>query len=123
MDCASYPAYAVTLSCGVILHYRSRAHVPGLGEQVPCLRHVQCSVISPGRRAALPDSKRRRQRTPRRTCTELARHLDSRQAATIAELRRLRFTMRLIVDAARDGLVSVTNLENDGIVRRADSRS
>src|SRR4051812_22954076 len=107
MDCFSAPKYAVTLSCGAVLHYRSRAHVPEVGEHVPCLRHVHCSVTSS--RAALPPTEKRRRRAPRRTRTELVQHLGRQGATTIADLRRLRFTMRLIVDTARAGLVSVSD--------------
>jgi hypothetical protein len=109
------PKKGVVLACGATVYFGQRSPAPGIGDLVPCERHTSCTVVAT---AAPTSSSQRPARAPRRTRAELVRHLESRQApATVGELRRLRFTLRLIAEAARLGEVELAGFDPGTVVR------
>jgi hypothetical protein len=102
--------YTAVLGCGSILTYETRSFLPTKGEWVPCRRHGYCAVIRRCRaqlkRSGLRDVTRARPREQH----ELLNWLKGRPGTTIAALRRERFTLRLIFEAERDGLIVVDSL-------------
>jgi hypothetical protein len=102
--------YTAVLGCGSILTYEARSFLPTTGERVPCRSHGYCAVIrrcqAQLKRSGLRDVTRARPREQH----ELADWLEGRPGTTIAALRRERFTLRLICEAERDGLVVVDAL-------------
>jgi hypothetical protein len=109
--------YSAVLTCGSVLYYDYCTFVPRIGERVPCLRHDFCRVEAAGARASAPDRQARRPRAHPRTTAELLCFLEGRPASTVAELRRHRFTLRLVSLAAADGLVLVEAGECGPVVR------
>jgi len=98
--------HTATLRCGTVLVYESAGLVPGDGELVPCRHHGYCRVV---RRRTGPGTGRA---GARRTCRprsrgELLAYLRDRPVTTLHALRRQRFTLRLVVQAEKDGIVAV----------------
>jgi hypothetical protein len=93
---------------------------PVVAELVPCLRHGYCEVR---RVDALTDSRPEGEtrsggrRSPRRSSSELVAHLSLADEFTLAELRKARFSLRLITQAAREGLVHLEEHDDEVIVR------
>ncbi len=99
--------YSATLHCGTQLDYEARGFVPARGEAVPCRRHGYCVV----ERIGMPKPARSRNRglpraRPKRH-DELLEWLEGHEVTTVHALRRERFTLRMIAEAERDGLVAV----------------
>jgi hypothetical protein len=99
--------YSATLSCGMVLAYEALSMVPDRGESVPCRRHGYCIVqyggnVQPGQRC-----RRGVQRAAPRHRDELFAWLRVRSVTTIHTMRRQRFTLRMIAEAEREGLVTV----------------
>lgn len=98
--------HSAVLICGHILYYQTASILPRVGEDVPCVRHGYCSVV------ATPLSRENASavqpaRNPPRTCDQLMAFLHDKSSATLSELRRARFTLRLVEDARREGSVVV----------------
>ena len=94
--------YTAILSCGTVLTYESRTHVPERGERVPCRHHGYCGVMGPIR------SRRPRSGRPKpKAQDELLVWLRARSVTTVHALRRQRFTLRMVAAAQREGLVAV----------------
>jgi len=114
-----------TLRCGVSLYFETVNLAPVVAELVPCLRHGYCEVR---RVVALTDARPvgetrpgetrpGERRSPRRSSSELVAHLSLADEFTLAELRRARFSLRLITQAAREGLVHLEEHADTVIVR------
>lgn len=99
--------YTATLGCGSILVYESPSFVPSTGETVPCRSHGYCLVVRRGRDRAARSSPRHVSRARPRQREELVNYLESCPVTSVPNLRRERFTLRLIADAERDGLLTV----------------
>ena len=94
------------LRCGVVLSFGAPSFLPDTGEAVPCPRHGYCLVDATGRSGA--PARRRSPRTASpRSQTELLEWLRHHPQTTVHALRRQRFTLRLVVAAAREGLAEV----------------
>jgi hypothetical protein len=105
--------YTAILDCRTVLAYEKRSLLPSSGETVPCRTHGFCVVdhvggTEPGGRGGLP-------RARRRSPGELREWLGGRSETTVHALRRQRFTLRLIVEAERDGVLTV-DLETGRVV-------
>jgi len=94
------------LRCGVVLTFRAPSFLPGAGEAVPCPRHGYCLVATTGRGGAPARRPPRRAAAPR-SQAELLEWLRSHPRTSVHALRRQRFPLRLVVAAAREGLVEV----------------
>lgn len=110
------------LTCGNTLYYDCAAFLPRVGERVPCVRHEFCRVETT-RTGAEESSAARPVRAARRTVTELVQFVAARPESTVAELRRHRFTLRLIAAAVEDGLLHVESRDRDATVRPAEGRN
>jgi len=108
--------YRAVLACGNTLYYDSSSFVPSTGERVPCLRHQFCRVVTT-RVGADEQPDVRRPRAQRRTSAELLLFLQEQSDVTVAELRRHRYTLRLIATATAAGLVHVDGWDQDAAVR------
>jgi hypothetical protein len=105
------------LHCGTSLYFETVNLAPDPAEVVPCLRHGYCKVLSVEPLTNPPQPRRRQKRAPRRSPAELVAHLGTAQAFTLAELRRARFSLRMITDAARDGFLRIEEDAETVIVR------
>jgi len=98
-------SYAATLGCGSVLTYEASSFLPDVGEVVPCRRHGFCEVVvrdhSDGR------SRGRTGAVPPRSQRELLAFLGGWRVTTVHVLRRRRFTLRVVLEAQRAGLVDV----------------
>jgi hypothetical protein len=112
------PAHRAVLACGDVLHYGSRTFLPQVGDSVPCRRHGFCVVVVVPR-AASSEIELQPRRARRRTLADLLLYLTGQPIATVAELRRHRFTLRLLADAAREGLLVTEGFAPDAVVRLA----
>jgi hypothetical protein len=99
--------YSATLRCGTVLTYEARDFLPISGERVPCRRHGHCCVHDVGRRVAPTTAGAALPRARPRTRPELEEWLRDRRVTSVHALKRARFTLRMIADAERDGLVTV----------------
>lgn len=107
-----------TLNCGSALYFETMSLGPDPAEVVPCVRHGYCKVRSVEPLTDSPPAARRRQRrAPRRSPAELMAHLGTAEAFTLAELRRARFSLRMITDAARDRLLRIEEDAETVIIR------
>jgi hypothetical protein len=110
-------SHTAGLTCGVVLAYESGEFVPKPGELVPCRRHGHCRVSesSAGGRdrtgASFPSRARRSQ-------GELLEYLRGRPVSTVSALRRLRFSLRLIAEAEKEGMVDVDLVAGTVVLRR-----
>lgn len=113
MDFGPTPtADRVVLRCGTELVFDISSWAPLPGEVMPCRRHGYCTVIrhvggaddsrSDPRWAARP---RPRRQLPRLSSAELVTTLRANPGASLGTLRRLRFTLRILWAAHREGLV------------------
>jgi hypothetical protein len=99
--------YTATLLCGSVLTYETPSFAPSKGDVVPCRHHGYCVVARRGRAQSLRSPRRSLPRARPRQRYELLEWLDSCPVTTVAALRSQRFTLRLIADAEREGLLSV----------------
>ena len=99
--------YTAVLGCGSVLTYEARSLVPTTGEWVPYRRHGYCAVIRRGRAHGTQSRLREVTRARPREQHELVGWLEACPIATVAALRRHRFTLRLISEAEREGLIAV----------------
>jgi hypothetical protein len=106
-----------TLHCGAALYFETVSLAPDPAEVVPCLRHGYCTVRSVELLAGSQRSRPRQQRAPRRSPAELVAHLGTAEAFTLAELRRARFSLRMITEAARDRLLRIEEDAETVIIR------
>jgi hypothetical protein len=114
--------FTAVLGCGLVLTYEARSFVPTTGEWVPCRRHGYCAVIRRGRARATRSRLRDGTRARPREQHELLDWLQACPVATIAAPRRQRFTLRLISEAERDGLVAVDPATSTSRCSSADIR-
>ena len=106
-----------SLTCGAVLAYGSRTFVPVPGERVPCRSHGHGDVTGRGVTGPRSTRRPRRVRARPRTREELMAWLLDQPRTTPGSLRRHRFTLRMVVAAGRDGLLTV-DLEAGTVVRR-----
>ncbi len=106
-----------TLSCGATLYFETVSLAPDPSDVVPCMRHGYCAVRSVEPLTGSRPARSNRRRSPRRSHDELVAHLGTADAFTLSELRRARFSLRMITDAARDRLVRIENDAETVIVR------
>jgi hypothetical protein len=110
----------VVLRCGSALYFASANFAPRSGEVIPCVRHGYCGVAevenSMQEDDCAPASPGKR-RAPRRTVAELIDHLCEADAFTLQQLRSERFTLRILSDAARAGLISIDTEGSEVLVR------
>lgn len=109
-----------TLQCGSALYFETASLAPGPDDLVPCVRHGYCTVHVVESLAATPPPpppQRSRPRAPRRSHAELVAHLDTADAFTLSELRRARFSLRMITEAARERLLCIDEDAETVIVR------
>lgn len=99
--------FIATLDCGMVLTYEARGFVPARGERVPCRRHGYCVVSETGRTPAPATPSRSLRRARPRAQHELREWLLERPVTTVHALKRARFTLRMVADAERAGLVAV----------------
>lgn len=99
--------YTATLRCGMVLAYEAVSFVPARGDSVPCRRHGFCTVERHDRAETPRGHHQRFPRARARAQEELQEWLRGRIVTTISELRRHRFTLRMIAAAERDGLLTV----------------
>ena len=99
--------YTATLRCGSVLSYEVHSFRPSKGESVPCRSHGYCVVIACGRSRTTGERSRTKDRARPRERDELLDFLHSCRGTTIAALRRQRFTLRLLAQAERDGLLAI----------------
>ena len=96
--------YRAELRCGRTLFYEWAHFVPAVGESVPCDAHGYCavalSITSPRPAEA---STRSKPRTP----DELLEYMDQHEVARLGDLRRRRFSLRLVAIAERSGALEV----------------
>lgn len=110
--------HGVTLECRATLYFEAETFVPALGEFTPCVRHGYCSVTATG--PHWPDDPvGARSRARPRTRDQLVAYLKVNSPATLTELRRKRFTLRLVEDARLAGCVVVDAYGSDACVRTA----
>ena len=105
--------HGVTLACGSALYYEAATFVPEIDELVPCVRHGYCAVVAARahRRGGATNGSRR---APRRTQEQFLAYLQRNPAPTLSQLRRERFTLRIVQDSVRSGAVVVDD-DSDGM--------
>jgi hypothetical protein len=99
--------YTATLNCQTVLAYEARSLLPISGETVPCRRHGFCVVDHVGAGEPRGSHGRGMPRARPRTLHEMVEWLSGRSETTVHALRRQRFTLRLIAEAEREGLMTV----------------
>ena len=93
--------FTANLRCGTILSFEARSFLPVVGDLIPCRSHGYCAVErTGGTGGSLPRAAPRQQH-------ELLEWLQDRPVTTVHALRRQRFTLRMVADAARAGLVDM----------------
>ena len=104
------------LHCGSALYFETVSLAPQPTDEVPCVRHGYCRVLSV---EPLSGSRARTQpqRAPLRSHAELVAHLRTAEAFTLAELRRARFSLRMISEAARRRLLMIEEDAETVIIR------
>lgn len=100
-------ATTATLSCGAVLTYESASFVPAVGESVPCRWHGYCEVESRESSGGGTSTRRFLARARPRERGELEHWLRGRARTTVHALRHQRFTLRMLRDMEREGLVDV----------------
>jgi hypothetical protein len=114
--------FTATLRCGTVLQYEAPDLVPDIDDLVPCRRHGYCVVGGTGRSAGSGGAARRLgRRAAPRARGELLEWLGRSPVTTVHVLRRQRFTLRLIAQAARDGDLDVDLTTGRVSLRRAPS--
>jgi len=99
--------FTATLCCTRVLSYEARSLLPRVGDVVPCCRHGYCTVEAIGRQGGAGTSGRSLPRAAPRSRSELLDWLRQRPETSVNALRRQRFTLRMIADAERDGLLEL----------------
>jgi hypothetical protein len=108
------PMYTPTLQCGTLLSFEAPSLRPRPGNPMPCRQHGYRIVVSMGRsRSSGRPMKRARPRVQR----ELLEWLRERSEASVHSLRRQRFSLRMIAEAEREGLVDLDLLAGRVVVR------
>jgi hypothetical protein len=108
--------YTATLRCGTLLCYEAPSLRPGPGDLVPCPHHEYCVAVS---RGSARTSRRPPKRARPRAQDELQEWLRQRSETTVHALRRQRFTLRMIAQAEREGLVDLDLVTGRIVVRSA----
>lgn len=112
--------HVTELQCGQRLTFATRSAAPRAGDAVPCSRHGWCRAVSVAERVRRADARRTRRRRPR-TEDELLKYLRVHGRVTVGELRRNRFTLRLVAALLVSGLIDVET-HPDGAARRVRCR-
>jgi hypothetical protein len=99
--------HTARLRCGTVLHYESWSFLPTAGELVPCRRHGYCIVSATTRSPSRGSLGRFPRRAKPRAQEDLEIWLRARPRTTVHALRRERFTLRMLVEAERRGLVEL----------------
>jgi hypothetical protein len=99
--------FAAQLRCGTKLHYEWASLLPELGETVPCRHHGFCAVVSVFEASARAPLRPSRRRPAPPSTDDLISYLRSRRRAWFSELRRHRFTLRVICAAHAHGVVEI----------------
>lgn len=99
--------FTATLRCGRVLSYEARSFLPRAGDHVPCCRHGYCAVEVTGGKGRAGAGGRFVPRAAPRSQVELLEWLRRQPVASVDDLRQQRFTLRMIADAERDGLVEL----------------
>lgn len=95
------------MRCTRVLTYEARNFLPQVGDVVPCCRHGYCAVEGVGLHGGGGAGGRSFPRAAPRSQSELLEWLRQRPETSVSVLRRERFTLRMIADAERDGLVEL----------------
>ncbi len=112
--------FTATLRCGTSLSYEAPSFRPDRGDLVPCRHHGYCVVETISRsRSGGPYGRRACPRAQ----SELLEWLRQRSEATVHALRRQRFTLRMITEAERQGLVDLDLVAGRVAIRSAATRS
>lgn len=96
--------FCAELRCGSRLFYEWAHLVPAAGELVPCHAHGYCAVTL---NVNVPRTVRPRARAKRRTSDELLEYIGRHDIVRLAELRRRRFSLRLVAIAEKAGALEV----------------
>ncbi len=99
--------FTATLRCTRVLSFEARSFLPQIGDLVPCCRHGYCAVEAIGLRGRAGVDGRFFPRAAPRSQTELLEWLRKQPEASVSALRRQRFSLRMIADAERAGLVEL----------------
>lgn len=99
--------YTATLRCGRVLTYEARSFVPPTDELVPCLHHGYCTVHEIGTAPGNGSDQRLHRRARPRPQSELLDWLRRHPATTVHALRKQRFSLRMLAEIEKDGLVLV----------------
>jgi len=96
--------FTATLICGTVLSYEARTFRPDPGDVVPCRHHGYCAVQQASGSVAGGAS---RPRAARRAHGELLDWLRGQSETTVHALLRRGFTLRMVAEAERDGVLDV----------------
>ena len=99
--------FTATLRCTRVLNYEARSFLPQVGDLVPCCRHGYCAVEGIGLQGGAGAGGRFLPRPAPRSQSELLDWLRQRPETSVSALRRQRFSLRMIADAERAGLVEL----------------
>ena len=99
--------FTATLCCSRVLNYEARSFLPQVGDLVPCCRHGYCAVEGIGLQGAAGADGRFFPRPAPRSQSELLEWLRQRPETSVSALRRQRFSLRMIAEAERAGLVEL----------------
>jgi hypothetical protein len=99
--------FTAQLRCNRVLMYEARNFLPEIGDLVPCCRHGYCAVEGIGFQSGTGSHGRFVPRAAPRSRHELLEWLRQQPVSSVSVLRRQRFTLRMIADAERDGLVEL----------------
>jgi hypothetical protein len=114
--------FTATLRCSRVLNYEARTFLPEVGDLVPCCRHGYCAVEGIDPRGGTGAHGRSFARAAPRSRNELLEWLRQRPVASVSALRRQRFTLRIIAEAERDGLLEL-DLRAGRVALRAGSQA
>ena len=112
--------FTATLRCSRVLNYEARTFLPEVGDLVPCCRHGYCAVEGIDPQGGTGAHGRFFPRAAPRSRNELLEWLQQRPVASVSSLRRQRFTLRMIAEAERDGLLEL-DLRAGRVALRAGS--
>ena len=99
--------FTATLRCTRVLTYEAKSFLPQVGDLVPCRRHGYCAVDGIGLQGGAGADGQCFPRPAPRSQSELLEWLRRRPEASVSALRRQRFSLRMIADAERAGLVEL----------------
>lgn len=103
MESKAVEVNSVVLAYGIVLTFEASSLVPAEAETIPCPRHGYCKVQR--RTISAGGARPRRPRPAPREHQELIDWLQTQPSTTVHVLRRHRFTLRIISEAQRAGLV------------------